>query len=316
MEIDYYEILGVEPDAEIEVIKRRYRVLVRENHPDVSPNKDVAHDRMQLILTAWNILSDPSQRARYDLSRREKIGRSKPASTNPTPPPPASTGPNPFYTQRNTVDPVEEARKRARANQVMRGNAPPPRGNSARTRLLSMVLEAHKLYREEGRIEDAIRVCTQVMKADPTNAEAVGLLGDLYAEQNRKDMALAMYERAMRLQPNNLLYRQKWDQLRHGAPSQDKPDADRSSGVNPWAKAPNRKSLSERLAESGVTESSFVDKSNDPLISSLRREASTEDPPSTNDAEAPNATTPVAEPTATENGSGTPFLKIKLPWRR
>jgi tetratricopeptide (TPR) repeat protein len=107
-----------------------------------------------------------------------------------------------------------------------------------------MVFEAAQLYHVEGRADEAIRVCNQVMKADPTNAEAAALLGDIYAEQDRKDVALAMYEKAMRLQPNNLLYRQKWDkcgtarETRYG------------SGIgSPWWRKPLCQTTTSRLAE-------------------------------------------------------------------
>lgn len=257
MATDYYEILGVAPDTDLRVIKDRYRRLVRENHPDVAADKALAHERMQLILTAWNVLSDPGLRARYDLSRREALGRNAPQQTVSEHSPsssqrsdsPAKPAPNPYYTApKNPADAEVDAKKRARAQQAMRGAAAPPRAGNARTRLLTMVFEAAQLYHVEGRADEAIRVCNHVMKTDPTNAEAIVLLGDIYAEQNRNDVALAMYERAVRLQPNNLLYRQKWDKLRHGEAPPEQPSAARAGAENPWAKT-KRKSLSERLSD-------------------------------------------------------------------
>jgi tetratricopeptide (TPR) repeat protein len=205
-----------------------------------------------------------------------------------------------------------------------------------------MVFEAAQLYHVEGRADEAIRVCNQVMKADPTNAEAVALLGDIYAEQDRRDVALAMYEKAMRLQPNNLLYRQKWDKLRHGivksADTTAEPEA--RSGSNPYAKQRRRASLSERLATGEITfdESARADK-DDPLMR-LRREAQAQNAANTdenasgmNDASGPNNTTPdaplitppppakvddtEASPPSTPADTGSSgFRKIKLPWRR
>ncbi|MDF2440293.1 MAG: molecular chaperone DnaJ [Abditibacteriota bacterium] len=304
MATDYYEILGVTPETELGVIKERYRRLVRENHPDVAADKTVAHERMQLILTAWNVLSDPGLRARYDLSRREALGRdallqtTSPASS-PAGSPPRPTAPNPFYTQpKSPADAEADAKKRARAQQAMRGSAAPQRAGNARTRLLTMVFDAAQLYHVEGRAEEAIRVCNNVMKADPTNAEAVVLLGDIYAEQNRKDVALAMYERAVRLQPNNLLYRQKWNKLRHGEEPATEPAATRSGVANPWAKT-NRKSLSERLAEAPNRADSTASAPTKPL----RPEA----PPSGDAAVCPEgdaATTPV---------TGTPVAATSAP---
>jgi len=72
MPSDHYEILGVPNDADPVLIKRRYRLMVRQNHPDaVTPDKrQSAHEQMLLINAAWMILSDPSERARYDKSRQ------------------------------------------------------------------------------------------------------------------------------------------------------------------------------------------------------------------------------------------------------
>jgi curved DNA-binding protein CbpA len=72
MASDHYEVLGVPTDADPAIIKRRYRLLVRENHPDAVPpdKRQMAHERMLLINAAWTTLSDPSERARYDKSRQ------------------------------------------------------------------------------------------------------------------------------------------------------------------------------------------------------------------------------------------------------
>ena len=62
---DYYELLGVPRDADAESLKRAYRRLARQYHPDV--NKDPgAEDKFKEVGRAYEVLGDPKTRARYD----------------------------------------------------------------------------------------------------------------------------------------------------------------------------------------------------------------------------------------------------------
>ena len=62
---DYYDLLGVSKDADGDTLKRAYRRLARQYHPDI--NKDPgAEDRFKEIGRAYEVLSDPQTRGRYD----------------------------------------------------------------------------------------------------------------------------------------------------------------------------------------------------------------------------------------------------------
>ena len=63
---DYYGTLGVAKDATAEQIKRAYRKLARELHPDVNPD-DGAQERFREVTTAYEVLSDPKKRQIVDL---------------------------------------------------------------------------------------------------------------------------------------------------------------------------------------------------------------------------------------------------------
>jgi curved DNA-binding protein len=63
---DYYKILGVERNASKEEIKRAYRKLALKTHPDRNPGSAKAEERFKEINEAYQVLSDPEKRARYD----------------------------------------------------------------------------------------------------------------------------------------------------------------------------------------------------------------------------------------------------------
>lgn len=70
---DYYEILGVARDASEDAIKKAYRKLARQYHPDVSKAKD-AEERFKEIAEAYNTLKDAEKRAAYDNLGRHQAG--------------------------------------------------------------------------------------------------------------------------------------------------------------------------------------------------------------------------------------------------
>ena len=63
---DYYKILGVDRKADEEELKRVYRKLALKHHPDKNPGDKKAEDRFKEINEAYDVLSDPAKRARYD----------------------------------------------------------------------------------------------------------------------------------------------------------------------------------------------------------------------------------------------------------
>ncbi|MFB2923401.1 DnaJ C-terminal domain-containing protein [Aerosakkonema funiforme] len=63
---DYYEILGVARDASVEEIKKVYRRLARQYHPDLNPGNKEAEEKFKDISEAYEVLSDVSKRSEYD----------------------------------------------------------------------------------------------------------------------------------------------------------------------------------------------------------------------------------------------------------
>ncbi|OIP97337.1 molecular chaperone DnaJ [candidate division WWE3 bacterium CG09_land_8_20_14_0_10_39_24] len=63
---DYYEILGVSKNASIEDIKKAYKKLAKEHHPDVAKDKAAAEKRFKEINEAYHVLSDPEKKRMYN----------------------------------------------------------------------------------------------------------------------------------------------------------------------------------------------------------------------------------------------------------
>jgi curved DNA-binding protein CbpA len=92
--IDHYALLGVRSDASAREIRRAYRRLARQHHPDLNQRPD-GHKRFAELAHAYAILNDPAERARYDQTRQ-----SLPVS----PPTPASLIPERTFFRRGILE--------------------------------------------------------------------------------------------------------------------------------------------------------------------------------------------------------------------
>ena len=73
-----YEVLGVKPDASADEIRKIYRKLAKQFHPDINPGKPEAEARFKEISAAYDLLSDSDKRARYDRGEIDETGAERP----------------------------------------------------------------------------------------------------------------------------------------------------------------------------------------------------------------------------------------------
>jgi DnaJ-class molecular chaperone len=73
-----YEVLGVKPDASPDDIRKSYRKLAKELHPDLNPGKPEAEARFKTVTAAYDLLSDADKRARYDRGEIDESGAERP----------------------------------------------------------------------------------------------------------------------------------------------------------------------------------------------------------------------------------------------
>ena len=67
---DYYEVLGVDKNADDSAIKRAYRKLAKQYHPDSNPGDESAAEKFREASEAYAVLSDPEKRKAYDMAMR------------------------------------------------------------------------------------------------------------------------------------------------------------------------------------------------------------------------------------------------------
>jgi curved DNA-binding protein CbpA len=205
MQRTHYEILGVPRDATPEQIKRRFRQLAREHHPDVARDKTASHQAFVLISEAYRVLIDPMRRADYDLTLRDRERRQQAPPSGPRPGAAYRPGPGPS-TPRGAG----------------RAPGPPPGGparssGSARPRPqradVNQLLRGAQAACAGMRYRDAIQLLQAVLRADPKNALACSLLGDVYRSQGKVDEAIRYYSLAIQFNPNNHAVMEKLDRL-------------------------------------------------------------------------------------------------------
>ena len=144
-----YDLLGVKANASEKEIKAAYRKLAKELHPDLNPGDAKAEERFKAIASAYDLLSDKEQRARFDRGEIDASGKEKPQQQYYRSY--AGAGPETqYYTSEgfgdfgDESDLFSELFRRARAGSGARGGAAqgPIRGGDVQYQLKVDFLEA------------------------------------------------------------------------------------------------------------------------------------------------------------------------------
>ncbi|MGC8669507.1 MAG: J domain-containing protein [Chthonomonadales bacterium] len=187
---DHYRTLGVAPDATLAEIKKRYRALARQFHPDVAHTKE-AEERFREINEAYRILSDAQRRQLYDAELKLAEMRRRATSRHSAPPPRPTPQTSPPFGSRE-------------ASRAQSEHRPPP--------VESLLLQATHAFRRM-RYREAEMLCRQVMRMDRRNPAAYELLGDILRARGRADEAVAIYSYALQLDPHNRTIQAKFDRM-------------------------------------------------------------------------------------------------------
>jgi curved DNA-binding protein CbpA len=184
-ERDYYEVLGVAPNATDEQIRRRFRELARKYHPDVNHSPD-AERLFKEITEAYRVLTSPSLRADYDLMRhRAQQARTGSGRTTSTPPPRSRPTSQQHTHQRRTTADFSSTDTSARSAELE----------------LQQLLQSAMLAYARGSLHEAASLAKRVLRLNRHNAQAYEVLGDVYRQERRIEEAIAMFTCALQCNP-------------------------------------------------------------------------------------------------------------------
>jgi curved DNA-binding protein CbpA len=184
-EEDLYELLAVDPNGSPEEIKKAYRKLAVELHPDRFPDDEVkraeATERFGKITNAYNVLKDEESKAEYDFARRMLGGMSAG---------PGKAGANGASVRSAAADEaVSDAKKSQAQNQFDQG----------------------KVFHSSKNWQKAISCYKEAVRLDPTVADYHAYLGVAYKQQGLKTPAQNAFAAAYKIDKKHKLLKEHYE---------------------------------------------------------------------------------------------------------
>ena len=204
---NYYEVLGIPSGATTDQIKKKYRELARQFHPDVAQDKTLAQRTFTQINQAYSVLGDPERRAQYNGTLSQDTSAA-PQSSVPTQssPPAQSNGATSAVS-----NPAPAAPNPAPA-------APSPSLSAHRAQAATEMLSRAENAIMGGKPIEARALCMRVLETDPRHVRALEILGDALVQMGRREEAAVQYRRALQVAPSTLI-QAKLNRAAQSAPS-------------------------------------------------------------------------------------------------
>lgn len=184
---NYYEVLGVGPDATAQEIKNKYRELARKFHPDLVKDKALGVKVFSQVNKAYHTLGDAERRKQYDEQQLgEKVRSRNGMGSGSMARPPSN------YAQQPAPQPVQQVQKAVTLSASQQAQ-------------LERSINLAEASIMEGQFEQARELCEAVLRIDGRNARALGVLGDAYTSLNRPESAIKVLKMAQGISPSSMV---------------------------------------------------------------------------------------------------------------
>ncbi len=191
---NYYEVIGVAPTATTDDIKKKYRELARQFHPDVVKDKTLSQKVFTQINQAYRVLADPEKRSQYDTTLLTDKVRSGTGGASVSPASGAAG------TAVRTTSQAAAASGSGPAAQPV----PQPLSAQQASTAARLMADAESAMMQN-KLGNVKTICDKVLEIDPRNCKALSLMGDALVQMGKPRDAAAAYRRAQQIAPSALL---------------------------------------------------------------------------------------------------------------